>query len=120
MLALRLPSLPRSERIFTNPPALEAVIACLQKSVGRGRWRVLSDPRWVGGVSGRDFPSPLRRLLLCLLMRPQVCPPPRPDKHAFVERFHRTYRQEGLQVHHPSTLKTGAGGHRGVSPALQS
>jgi hypothetical protein len=63
------------------------------------------DPRWVGGVSGRDFPSPLRRLLLCLGVKPHVCPPHRPDKNAFVERFHRTYGQECLQVHQPATLQ---------------
>ncbi len=63
------------------------------------------DPRWVGGVPGRDFPSPLRRLLLCLGVRPHVCPPHRPDKNAFVERFHRTYGQECLQIHQPGTLQ---------------
>ena len=66
---------------------------------------MLRDPRWVGGAPGRDFPSPLRRLLLGLGVRPQVCPPHRPDKNAFVERVHRTYGQECLQVHHPSTLQ---------------
>jgi hypothetical protein len=85
MQVLLLPCLPRPERISTNPPALEAVIAFLQKS-GRPRQMTFDrDPlRWVGGVSGRDFPSPLRRLLLCLGMRPHVCPPHRPDKNAFV------------------------------------
>ncbi len=37
----------------------------------------------VGGVSGRDFPSPLRRLLVCLGITPHICPPHRPDKHAY-------------------------------------
>ncbi len=63
------------------------------------------DPRWVGSVSGRDFPSPLRRLLLCLGITPHVCPPHRPDKNAYVERYHRTYGHECLHVHHPSTLQ---------------
>ena len=49
------------------------------------------DPRWVGSVSGRDFPAPLRRLLLCLGITPPICLPHRPDKTADVERFHRTY-----------------------------
>jgi hypothetical protein len=70
-------------------------------------------------VSGRDFPSPLRRLLLCLGITPFVCPPHRPDKHAYVERYHRTYGQECLQLHRPSTRKAGTRGNRGVSPALQ-
>jgi Integrase core domain len=59
----------------------------------------------VGSVSGRDFPSPLRRFLLCLGITPHVCPPHRPDKNAYVERYHRTYGQECLQVYQPSTFK---------------
>jgi hypothetical protein len=46
------------------------------------------DPRWVGSASGRDFPSPFRRFLLCLGIQPNVCPPQRPDKNAYVERYH--------------------------------
>ena len=62
---------------FHEQTALEAVIVFLQKS-GRPRQMTFDrDPRWVGGVSGRDFPSPLRRLLLCLGMRPHACPPHR-------------------------------------------
>ena len=75
--------------------------------------------RSVGGVSGRDFPSPLRRLLVCLGITPPICPPHRPAKNAYVERFPRTYGQECLQVHRPSTLKAGTRGDRDVSPALQ-
>lgn len=63
------------------------------------------DPRWVGAVSGRDFPSPLRRLLLCLGITPHICPPHRPDKNWYVERYHRTYAQECLAVHQPGTLQ---------------
>ena len=90
---------------FHEQTALEAVIAFLRQ-YGRPRQMTFDrDPRWVGGVSGRDFPSPLRRLLLCLGIRPHVCPPHRPDKNAFVERYHRTYGQECLHIHHPSTLQ---------------
>ena len=63
------------------------------------------DPRWVGSASGRDFPSALRRFLLCLGIEPQICPPQRPDKNAFVERYHRSYNQECLQIHRPGTLQ---------------
>jgi hypothetical protein len=63
------------------------------------------DPRWVGSASGRDFPSPFRRFLLCLGIQPHLCPPRRPDKNAFVERYHRSYNQECLQVHRPATLQ---------------
>jgi transposase InsO family protein len=90
---------------FHEQTALEAVITFLRQYGCPRQMTFDRDPRWVGGVSGRDFPSPLRRLLLCLGIRPHVCPPHRPDKNAFVERFHRTYGQECLQVHHPGTLQ---------------
>ena len=90
---------------FHEQTALEAVITFLRQ-YGRPRQMTFDrDPRWVGGVSGRDFPSPLRRLLLCLGIIPHICPPHRPDKNAFVERYHRTYGQECLQIHQPSTLQ---------------
>jgi hypothetical protein len=34
-----------------------------------------------------------------------VCPSHRPDLNAYVERYHRTYGQECLQVHQPRTLQ---------------
>jgi hypothetical protein len=64
-----------------------------------------NDPRFVGSASGRDFPSALVRLLLCLGVEPHVCPPHRPDLNAYVERFHRTLGEECLRVHLPQTLE---------------
>jgi transposase InsO family protein len=61
------------------------------------------DTRWVGSASGRDFPSAFLRFLLCLGIDPHVCPPHRPDLNAFVERYHRTLKQECLLVHEPRT-----------------
>ncbi len=90
---------------LNEQPALEAVMTFLQKSGCPRQMTFDRDPRWVGGVSGRDFPSPLRRLLLCLGVKPHLCPPHRPDKNAFVKRFHRTYGQECLHIHQPSTLQ---------------
>ena len=90
---------------FHEQTALETVISFLRR-YGRPRQITFDrDPRWVGGVSGRDFPSPLRRLLLCLGIMPHVCPPHQPQTNAYVERYHRTYGQECLKVHHPSTLQ---------------
>jgi hypothetical protein len=63
-----------------------------------------NDPRFVGSPSGRDFPSALVRFLWCIGVRPNVIPPHRPDKNAYVERFHRSLGQECLQVHRPGTL----------------
>jgi hypothetical protein len=64
-----------------------------------------NDPRFVGSASGRDFPSALLRFLLCVGVEPNVCPPQRPDKNAYVERFHRTLGEECLRVQLPQTLE---------------
>jgi len=93
----------RSRRISTRHPALEAVIHFLQQYGLPPKITFDRDPRFVGGAAGRDFPSPLVRFLLCLGIQPNVYPPHRPDKHAFVERYHRTYNQECVQVYHPQT-----------------
>jgi transposase InsO family protein len=90
---------------FHEQTALEAVMTFLRQYGCPRQMTFDRDPRWVGGVSGRDFPSPLRRLLLCLDIIPHICPPHRPDKNAYVERYHRTYGQECLQIHQPSTLQ---------------
>jgi len=90
---------------FHEQTAMEAVITFLRRYGRPHQMTFDRDPRWVGSVSGRDFPSPLRRLLLCLGMTPQICPPHRPDKNAYVERYHRTHGQECLQIHQPSTLQ---------------
>jgi len=90
---------------FHAETALDAVITFLR---AYGLPPMLTwdrDPRWVGSASGRDFPSPFRRFLLCLGIQPNVCPPQRPDKNAFVERYHRSYNQECLQIHRPTTLQ---------------
>ena len=63
-----------------------------------------NDPRLVGSPAGRDFPSALLRFLWCVGVVPNVIPPHRPDKNAYVERFHRSLAQECLQVHRPGTL----------------
>jgi hypothetical protein len=34
-----------------------------------------------------------------------ICPPHRPDKNGFVERYHRTLEEECLQVHQPADLE---------------
>jgi hypothetical protein len=45
-------------------------------------------------------------LLHCLGVQVTVCPPRRPDKNAFVERFNRTYAEECLRVYAPSEIAT--------------
>jgi transposase InsO family protein len=89
---------------FHAETALDAVITFLRTSGLPAMLTFDRDPRWVGSASGRDFPSPFRRFLLCLGIQPNICPPQRPDKNAFVERYHRSYHQECIQVHRPTTL----------------
>lgn len=60
------------------------------------------DTRFVGAWTGRDFPSPFVRFWLTLGVQVNVCPPRRPDKNPFVERYHRSYHQECLQRERPA------------------
>jgi transposase InsO family protein len=90
---------------FHAQTVMSAVIHFLQQYGVPYKMTFDRDPRFVGGATGRDFPSPLVRFLLCLGIQPNVCPPHRPDKNAFVERYHRTYNQECVQVHRPQTLE---------------
>lgn len=90
---------------FHAETAFEAVVHFLRKYGLPAMLTFDRDPRWVGSSSGRDFPSALRRFLLCLGIEPNVCPPQRPDRHAYVERYHRSYNQECLQIHRPATLE---------------
>lgn len=62
------------------------------------------DPRFVGSWSGRDYPSALVRFLSCIGVEVNICPPQRPDKNAFVERYHRTYEYEGIRVYWPTNM----------------
>ena len=64
------------------------------------------DPRFVGSAQGRDFPAPLIRLLHVLGVQVTVCPPRRPDKNGFVERYNRTYDHECLRVFTPSDVES--------------
>ena len=59
------------------------------------------DPRFVGSWTGKDFPAPFTRFWLSLGVAVNICPPRRPNKNAFVERYHRSYEYECLQIHRP-------------------
>lgn len=62
------------------------------------------DPRFVGGAHGCDFPAPLVRMLHCLGIQVAITPTHRPDKNAFIERYHRTFEHECLRIVRPSDL----------------
>ncbi len=90
---------------FHAQTALEAMAQILQQ---HGKPLAITfdrDTRWVGSASGRDFPSAFVRFLLCLGIQPIICPPHRPDLNAFVERYHRSLKQECLLVLRPQTLE---------------
>ncbi len=88
---------------FPAQTALQAVVHFLQRYGVPPKITFDRDPRFVGSATGGDFPSPLIRFLLCLGIEPHVCPPHRPDQNACVERSHRSYNQECVQVHFPRT-----------------
>jgi transposase InsO family protein len=90
---------------FHAQTAFDGVVAFLRRYGLPRMFTFDRDPRWVGSQSGRDFPSALRRFLLCLGIQPHVCPPQQPQKNAFVERYHRSYKYECLLVHRPGTLQ---------------
>ena len=70
------------------------------------RIRLDRDTRWVGSWTAKDFPSPMLRFLQCLGIEPRVCPPRRPDKNPFVERYHRNFKYECQLIERPTNLLT--------------
>jgi hypothetical protein len=66
--------------------------------------RLDRDVRFVSSPSGSDFPSALLRFCACLDVAVLVCDPHCPQQKGFVERFNRTYQEEGLDVERPRTL----------------
>ncbi|GAB4426094.1 MAG: IS481-like element ISRm20 family transposase [Chloroflexi bacterium OHK40] len=89
---------------FTAETTLTAVVQTLRTNGLPAQITVDRDPRFVGGGHQADFPAPLLRVLHCLGIQVTICPPQRPDKNAFVERYHRTFEQECLRVQRPSDL----------------
>jgi integrase-like protein len=101
--SLLLEALPRAD--FTAQTALESLAAAFKRQ-GLPRSLTLDrDTRWVGAAQGSDFPSARLGFCLCLGIQVHVCPPHRPDRNAFVERYHRTYQEECLQVERPHSLQ---------------
>jgi hypothetical protein len=93
---------PRSD--FTAETTLQAVVETLRVHGVPEVVTVDRDPRFVGSPQGSDFPAPLLRLLHCVGVQVAVCPPRRPDKNAFVERYNRTFDHECLRVYSPTDI----------------
>jgi hypothetical protein len=84
--------------------AVEAMVLALRVHGCPRAVRFDRDPRFIGSWSAGEFPSAFMRLLLCLDIQLQICPPQRPDKNPFVERYHRNYKYECLLRDYPETL----------------
>jgi hypothetical protein len=93
---------------FTEETALAAVAEVLRAHGLPETLTIDRDPRFVGSPGARDFPSPFVRFLTCLGVEVDVCPPHRPDRNGFVERYHRTYDRECLRIQRPTTAAEAA------------
>jgi transposase InsO family protein len=90
---------------FTAETALQAVAHTFQ-AYGLPRSLTIDrDPRWVGAPQGSDFPSALIRFCQSLGVAVLVCDAHHPQQNGFVERYNRTYGEECLTPHHPTTLE---------------
>lgn len=76
--------------------ALMAVFRLLVLNGLPKRLRFDRDPRLVGSWSADSYPAPLVRFLRVLGIEPVICPPRRPDKKPYVERYIRTFKHEWL------------------------
>lgn len=90
---------------FTAETTLQAIVETFQTHGLPQSVTLDRDPRFVGSPQGRDFPAPLVRLCHCLGVQVTVCPPRRPDKNAFVERYNRTFEYECLRVYAPTDIE---------------
>ena len=89
---------------YNAETALRKVAEVLIEQGCPDRIRLDRDTRWVGSWTAKDFPSPMLRFLQCLGIKPRVCPPRRPDKNPFVERYHRNFKYECQLVERPTDL----------------
>ena len=89
---------------YNAETALRKVAEVLLEQGCPDRIRLDRDTRWVGSWTAKDFPSPLLRFLQCLGIEPKVCPPQRPDKNPFVERYHRNFKYECQLIEGPVDL----------------
>lgn len=89
---------------YTAETALRTVAEVLVEQGCPDRIRLDRDPRWVGSWTAKDFPAPMLRFLQCLGIEPQVCPPQRPDKNPFLERYPRNFKYECQWIEQPHDL----------------
>jgi hypothetical protein len=91
---------------FTAETALRSVADLVQQQGLPTAITIDRDVRFVGAPGQRDVPSPFVRFWLCLGVAVTICPPHRPDKNPFVERYHRSFEYECLRIYRPHDLET--------------
>jgi len=90
---------------YTAATVFAPLVATLRQ-YGLPTWVTFDrDARFVGSASGHDFPSPFVRFWQVLGIQVFICPPRRPDRNAFVERFQGTLSRECLEVYRPQSLE---------------
>jgi hypothetical protein len=90
---------------FNAETVIDTLVQTLQQ-VGCPRQITFDrDPRFVGSAGSTDFPAAFVRFLTCLNIQAEICPPQRPDKNGFVERYNRTYEYEGIRTYRPATFQ---------------
>jgi hypothetical protein len=89
---------------FTAETTIQAVIETFREQGLPDHITIDRDPRFVGSPQGRDFPAPFVRMLHCLDVLVTVCAPRCPQQKGFVERYNRTFNEEGVQVRQPQDL----------------
>ena len=89
---------------YNAETALRQVANVLLEQGCPDRIRLDRDTRWVGSWTAKDFPSPMLRFLQCVGIEPRICPPQRPDKNPFVERYHRNFKYECQLIETPADL----------------
>jgi transposase InsO family protein len=90
---------------FSMATAIETAAEIVSEQGLPDKVTIDRDPRFVGETSQRESPSAFLRFWLCLGVEVMICPPRRPDLNAFVERYHRSYEEECLQVYRPTNLE---------------
>ena len=98
-------AIPFKQGNYQAHTALEMLIEVFKEHGYPPRFRFDRDPRLVGPAGMDGYPSALMRFAWCIGMEPVPCPPGRPDKKPFIERFIRTVKYEGIYVHKPANGK---------------
>jgi transposase InsO family protein len=90
---------------FHAETAFDAVVQFLREYGLPDLLTLDRDVRWVGSATQRDFPSALIQFLWCVGVQPNVLPPHHPELNCYVERYHRTYAKECIEIFRPGTLE---------------